>query len=253
LGFAGDETGRKVQLKFRGKTVSLYDFWDKTISETIRTDESNYWLSGWTHVRQVMSEFKTDKELWAAEGAFKMFERWAAETVQFACQQAYILPSSGKKLAGSEATLGDAPVDVTEEDYSAWRTAWMRQVLLAGERTAIVLNDILDDSNVNRLHEGTAVQTNADKEQEELKKQWAKERESERRLEAKRTSGASINFTVLMTNLSIAAVVVPLFLLVANHGMNVGKWVSLAKVMLDGSNGNGTLGSGGRSSAKRWE
>lgn len=67
MGYGNDNNGRKVLVKFRGQTMSLYDVWDHGISEVIRTHESNFWLggeakreenllrvaTGWTHVRAV--------------------------------------------------------------------------------------------------------------------------------------------------------------------------------------------------------
>eukprot|EP00913_Durusdinium_trenchii_P021807 g20490.t1 len=53
VGYANDNSGRKVLVKFRGQTMSLYDVWDHAISEVVRTQESNFWLGGWTHVRAV--------------------------------------------------------------------------------------------------------------------------------------------------------------------------------------------------------
>ena len=46
MGYGNDNNGRKVLVKFRGQTMSLYDVWDHGISETIRTHESNFWLGG---------------------------------------------------------------------------------------------------------------------------------------------------------------------------------------------------------------
>lgn len=253
LGFAGSDTGRAVKLKFRGKEMTLYDFWDKTISETVRDQESNFWLSGWTHVRAVQEDFAKDKELFKSQGAFKAFETWAQETADLACSEAYVL--QGKKLAGPDAGSQSSPVEVTESDYQRWRKVWMRQILLAGERTAIVLNDILDDSKASKLHEGAGVKTNADKKQEEVMKQWQKEREAERKKEPRRTSatGPRIHVGNATTNLGIAAVVVTLFLFVVNHGPNPARWGEMIMSMLEGSSSGNSGGPGGGGPGKRWE
>merc|ERR1712203_379172 len=53
VGFATDDNGRSVQLTYRGKPMSLYDVWDKGVSEDLRNQESGFWLGGWTHVRAI--------------------------------------------------------------------------------------------------------------------------------------------------------------------------------------------------------
>merc|ERR1719426_133306 len=100
LGYTDDNMGKNIQVKYRGHVTTLYNFWDATIGEIIRQDESSFWLGGWTHVGRVRAEFDADKEAYKKEGAFPMFEKWAAETAKFACDTAYKLPSTGKMLAG---------------------------------------------------------------------------------------------------------------------------------------------------------
>eukprot|EP00928_Gymnodinium_smaydae_P086849 TRINITY_DN71265_c0_g1_i1.p1 TRINITY_DN71265_c0_g1~~TRINITY_DN71265_c0_g1_i1.p1 ORF type:complete len:437 (-),score=118.81 TRINITY_DN71265_c0_g1_i1:94-1344(-) len=250
LGFVGDDMGRSVKVNFRGNTISLYDLWDRVVSETVRNEESNFWLGGWTHVRAVQEEFEKDKAEWKSEGAFKMFDKWAAETADFACREAYVVPRTGKKLAGPGAESG--PVEITAEDYQQLRKVWLRQILVAGERTAIVLNDILDAASAARLREGAAVKTNADKNEEEQKKQWAKERD-ERLKNERRSAPSSFQFGVFLTNLSIAAVVVPVFLLIMNGVINPVSWIELLLESASSAGGGASSGLGGRASAKRWE
>eukprot|EP00929_Paragymnodinium_shiwhaense_P008371 TRINITY_DN112324_c0_g1_i1.p1 TRINITY_DN112324_c0_g1~~TRINITY_DN112324_c0_g1_i1.p1 ORF type:complete len:450 (-),score=131.64 TRINITY_DN112324_c0_g1_i1:41-1390(-) len=244
VGYSGDDSGKKVQVKFQGKTMSLYDFWDKTISETVRTEEENFWLGGWTQVRSIMSEWEQDKELWKKEGAFKMFERWAAETVKFACETAYTLPS-GKKLAGPDAASG--PVEIDRSDYMALRSAWLKQILLAGERTAIVLNDILDAKGAAKLVEGQGVKTKADEDDKREKDEWEKQRQEERKKEKKDTGrrptvakGPTFQPRILLINGSIAAVVVSIFLLVVNHGPNPAQWTVMLRTLTQ--EGGGSVG-----------
>jgi len=247
IGFAGDDNGRKVQVNFRGQQMSLYDVWDKGISEVVRSQESGFWLGGWTHVRAISEEFERDKEQWKKDGPFKSFERWADEMMKFACQKAYVHPTTGKKLAGPEADPGPAVID--DAAYQVWRQAWLRQLLIAGERTAIVLNDILDAGGAAKLHEGTGVKTKADDEKEKQKKEWDKERDEILKAEKVARGSPHVNFSVFLTNLSIAAVVVPLFLLVANYGLNPRIYVALFKTLTESG------GSGGHSPnpGKRWE
>eukprot|EP00438_Fugacium_kawagutii_P006092 Skav213785 [mRNA] locus=scaffold1122:36524:39640:- [translate_table: standard] len=168
-----------------GETMSLYDVWDHAISEVVRTQESNFWLGGlgpsWVKLLPSgcgpwEAEAGRTRRTWRVaykraatradrdqDGPFKSFERWLDEAVQFTCSKvdqlllskdgwvaigqlpvvdallpnvvAYVHPLTGKKLAGPEAETGQ-PVEIDESAY---------QDGIAGERTAIVLNDILDN------------------------------------------------------------------------------------------------------------
>lgn len=68
-------------------------------------------------------------------------------------------------LGGPSADPGHI-VDIDDAAYRAWRGAWLKQILLAGARTAIVLNDILDASGAARLERRSGVSTRADEAKE---------------------------------------------------------------------------------------
>merc|ERR1712232_1359044 len=239
------------KLKYNGKETSLYEFWDATIGNMIRDRESNFWLGGWTHVRDIQGEFEKDKALWKDQGATKAFESWAKETVKFACDTVYKL-MSGKKLAGPDAAPG--PIEITAADFQAWRAAWLRQILVAGERTAIVLNDILDANTAAKLNVKPSVKTNEDKRQEEEQKQWDKERKEREKSEPRRTSssGPLIHWGNFLTNLGISAVVVPVFLAIVNFGPNPAQWSAIVLGLMDSAEQKTNTGGGGRVS-KRFE
>lgn len=219
VGYSTDDNGHEVQVKFNGKQMSLFDFWDKAISEEVRTKESGFWYGGWTHVRSVQAEFQKDKELWK-KGSFYAFDAWLEDTMNFACKTAYVLPSTGKKLVGEGAPA--QPIEISAADYRQWREGWLRQILLAGARTAIVLNDILDVKAAAKLDTRSAVQTDADKEKAKEQAEWEKEREKMQKAEGSRprSGGPWFNPYIIAKNMAIAAVTVPLFLLFVNHGMN---------------------------------
>jgi len=248
VGYAVDDNGRNTMVKFRGKTISLYEVWDSAISEAVRTTESNFWLGGWTHVRAVGSEYESDKQKWKEEGSDKSFERWLDESVKFACEKAYTHPITGKKLAGPGAEAG--PVEIGEDAYQEWRQMWLQRILIAGERTAIVLNDILDAKGAARLAKGGKVQTKADEEKAKEMAEWEQERVKQRKEERKsRSAPPMFNASVFMTNLSIAIVTVPLTILVATHGLNPLTYQDLIKSLLETPTG----GSAPKGPGKRFE
>ncbi|CAE7842369.1 ENDO2, partial [Symbiodinium necroappetens] len=213
----------------------------------------------WTHVRAVScraaersekcSEWDFDKRKWKEDGAFKSFDRWMEEAVQFSCKKAYTHPLTGQKLAGPDAE-GSEPVEIDEAAYQEWRHLWLRQILIAGERTAIVLNDILDNKGAARLATGSKVHTKADEEKAKEQAAWEQERLKRQKEERRtRTSGSLINVGAFMTNLFVAIITVPIFLLVANHGLNPQTYAGLIRSILAGSGNSDTV----KGPAKRFE
>lgn len=248
VGFSTDDNGHAVQVKFQGKEMTLYDFWDKGISEAVREQESGFWYGGFTHVRQVQSEFERDKELFQKEGAFGAFESWLEETVDFACKTAYTHPVTGKKLVGPDAPA--QPVEIDQHAYQMVKDKWLRQLLVAGARTAIVLNDILDAKGAAKLKEGSTVQTDADKAKAEEEKEWDKKRDEMQKSQGRRVSVSAVtsywNPAVLVKNLCIAAVTVPLFLAFVNHGLNPQVYYELLMKYVEPTAPSGGGGGGGK-------
>jgi len=145
-------------------------------------------------------------------------------------------------------------VVIDDSAYMAWRQKWLRLILLAGERTAIVLNDILDAGGAQKLHKGTKVHTHADiKEAEELKKISG---ERDKILKAERLARGSAHFNPrnFFCNLCIAVVTLPVFLLVANYGLNPYEYKMLIKsLMAPSENSGGDSSASGKTNAKRVE
>merc|ERR1739848_838388 len=146
-----------------------------------------------------------------------MFEKWAEETSKFACEKAHKL-TDGKYVAEHSP-----PVEIDEGTYQEWRSAWLRQILWAGERTAIILNDILDDKGAKKLSEGSKIHTKADDKAEEQSKIDEAERKEWQKnspvYQAKKGAdpNAMQNF---LSNLMIAVIVVPCIVLVVQYDMN---------------------------------
>lgn len=258
VGYTSDDNGHAVKVKFRGKEMSLYDFWDKGIGETIRTEQSGFWYGGWTHVRAISSEHQADKDFWKKEGSFASFDKWMHESVMFACEKVYVHPTTGKKLAGPGADLGQV-VEIDEGAYQAWNKMWLRQILMAGQRTAIVLNDILDASGAKKLDNKAKVTTKADEEKAKEYKTLEEERKKNPRFTAgggSRISPAHVNIPVLLTNFGIACVTVPLFMVVVNYGLNPQVWYTTVLALLEtdkGGGGDGAPNGAAGRSVKRTE
>merc|ERR1719387_1976458 len=166
-----------------------------------------------------------------------MFDEWLEESQRLACETGYKHPTTGKMLAGPEAAGG-----VVELDESAFEQL-LRQVLLAGERIAIVLNDILDAKGAKKLHEGSTVKTNADEEEKRQKEEWAKEAAERRKKEKQQSRGTSsvgMDGGVFLTNLFIAAVTVPAFLVFVNYGFDPRSLRQALASLTEGGSGGGS-------------
>jgi hypothetical protein len=62
LGYSADDMGRNFKVKFRGKELSLYDFWDKEIGEVVRKHESNFWLEDGLTMPGLSQSFRKTKQ-----------------------------------------------------------------------------------------------------------------------------------------------------------------------------------------------
>lgn len=248
VAWESDSMGKNVQVKVKGKQMSLYDLWDKGVSEFIRTEESNFWLGGWTHVSAIQKEFQEDSAAWKRDGAFKTFDRWMDEAVKFACETAYTHPETRGKLGGPDAP--GSPVDIGQSGYFQIRQQWLRQVLLAGQRTAIVLNDILDAKGASKLSEGSQVHTKQDDKKVEEEEAWEKELAERKKKEPAAYVGTKYrgSYSHGVTNLMIAAVVVPMFIVVTNYGVDPTKYVNALSAWA-----NAPKSSSGGGSMKRFD
>lgn len=228
VGFAGDDMGREVKVRFRGKVMSLYDLWDSGISQVIRTEESSFWLGGWTHVGRIFHEFTHEQREWKKSKPFDMYDKWMEENVKFACEVAYKL-RNGVAVAGPGGQKG--VIDIDDSEFVHLREMLIHQVLLGGARTAIVLNDILDVEGAKQLHEGTNVHTRADDIERKQHEEWAKFKSSGSDKSSKSRSLSSVpwSWSNFCTNISIAIIVIPLFFVVANNGLNRKAYVEMFK------------------------
>jgi len=153
LGFVEGDMGKNISVMFRGKSSTLFDVWDKELTQAVMKDSPGFWWGGWTHVGRTRSEFEMDNARWKTSGV-KMFDEWASETLKFACNEVYTNPMTGKRVADEAAGNGGV-FHLDESLFELWKRAMLSKMLVAGARTAIVLNSIL----VHRpdLHGGNGV------------------------------------------------------------------------------------------------
>mmetsp|Transcript_13355 Transcript_13355/g.30457 ORF Transcript_13355/g.30457 Transcript_13355/m.30457 type:complete len:379 (+) Transcript_13355:51-1187(+) len=151
LGFAGNDCGRNLTVQFRGKTTTLFDFWDTEMTQAIMKDSPGFWWGGWTHVQRTRSEYEKDSRAWEKEGV-AMFDRWADENLKSTCEDIYREPVTHRNI-----TAEIAPVRITERMYESWKQELLSKMLVAGARTAIVLNSILQHRVGPAMHDGTAI------------------------------------------------------------------------------------------------
>jgi hypothetical protein len=150
LGFESHNSGKEIQVEYRGKTMDLFTFLDSGISAEVLQHENQFWWSGWTNIREERQEYAEDQQTWKKLGAAS-FDKWANETARIVCDTVERLPTTKQPLG----KRGDK-VRVDTSLYEAWRRdVVLKQILRAGGRLAIVLNGILDTRKA-KLKEGTA-------------------------------------------------------------------------------------------------
>jgi len=164
LGFDEGDMGREIKVFFRGNVISLFELFDAAISQAVINDTPNFWWSGWTHVTRTRSQFDRDTDEWKSKG-IDLIDKWAAETVHFACTTVYVNPVTGKNITDE---LNDGVFRVDESVYSVWKHSTLNQLLIAGARVAIVLNSILQHRE-GQLKAGTGVTDVEDEDEDGLK------------------------------------------------------------------------------------
>merc|ERR1719253_2391235 len=97
-----------------------------------------------------------------------MFDQWASESVKFACEDVYRNPVTGGRIA-DEMQQNGGTFRVDNDLFEAWKREMLSKILVAGARTAIVVNSILAQREVGQLHAGSGV-TELEGEEEEAAK-----------------------------------------------------------------------------------
>lgn len=155
LGFDDGDMGRNITVSFRGRTMSLYDLWDKELTQAVMKDSPGFWWGGWTHVQRTRTEYEKDSARWKTDGV-AMFEQWATESLQFACEYVYRNPISGLRI-DEEAQQHGGVFKIDDQLFEAWKREMLSKILVAGARTAIVVNSILAQREAGTLHSGSGV------------------------------------------------------------------------------------------------
>merc|ERR1712039_247134 len=100
-----------------------------------------------------MGEFENDGAAWKKDGV-ALLSKWATETANYLCENVYRNPYSGKQLSEE---VQNGVFRLQENLYELWKREMLSKMLVAGARTAIVLNAILDQREAANLGGGTSV------------------------------------------------------------------------------------------------
>jgi len=153
FGVAGAE-GENLTVNFRGKMHSMYAIWDAEITQATIKESPAFWWGGWTHVQRTRIEYERDGARWTKDGVLE-FERWANESADYLCEHVYRHPTTGKDLLPE---LQSGSFRLSEDLFQTWKREMLSKMLVAGARTAIVLNSVLQHrEGQHELHGGTAV------------------------------------------------------------------------------------------------
>ncbi|CAJ1443731.1 unnamed protein product [Effrenium voratum] len=153
FGTGDTDMGRNITVLFRDKKTNLFDVWDKELTQSVIRNEPHFWWGGWTHVQRTRVEYERDSEQFKKEHE-TLLTRWADESAKFMCDSVYRNPVTGKQI--TEELDSNGVFRLSEELYDVWKREMFSKMLVAGARTAIVLNSILHHRE-GQLHAGTAV------------------------------------------------------------------------------------------------
>eukprot|EP00922_Rhytidocystis_sp_ex-Travisia-forbesii_P057784 GHVS01085525.1.p1 GENE.GHVS01085525.1~~GHVS01085525.1.p1 ORF type:complete len:382 (+),score=73.19 GHVS01085525.1:127-1272(+) len=153
VGFDSNDMGRGLMGSFQGsgervQPTSLYGYWDDQLIDKIVRERPQSWNSGWTHVQSIPARYDKEKQRFA-EKKENVFDDWAAESLKLSCDSVYRHPVSHHRMS-----KGFKIDNVLE---SVWFELIRQQLLLAGARVAIVLNDILQSREASKLRVGNSV------------------------------------------------------------------------------------------------
>ncbi|KAF4681919.1 hypothetical protein FOZ60_011360 [Perkinsus olseni] len=149
-----DDFGRKTLVALpNGSVMSLYELWDHDIIQSTIQNHPQFWWSGWTHIQRVdTNTYNADKKAWQEDNTAAL-TKWCQENAEFANQFIYTNPLTNERFPLG----GDAPIEVDAALLDKWRQLLIQRILLAGSRTAIILNDILESSAAPGLRSGSIV------------------------------------------------------------------------------------------------
>eukprot|EP00919_Chromeraceae_sp_WS-2016_P052234 GHVR01123862.1.p1 GENE.GHVR01123862.1~~GHVR01123862.1.p1 ORF type:complete len:377 (+),score=62.79 GHVR01123862.1:33-1133(+) len=150
FGFESDDNGRAIRLNYNGKNTTLFKLWETEIVQTLMRSNPSYWLGGWTHVNSIKSVYDQEKALFK-EDPMKTFDKWATDTVKFMCENVYTLSRTGERLTDIKGVV------LTQEDDNKMRELVKKQILLAGARVAIVLEDVLQGRESSSIKPGSKI------------------------------------------------------------------------------------------------
>eukprot|EP00421_Protoceratium_reticulatum_P063790 CAMPEP_0168425806 /NCGR_PEP_ID=MMETSP0228-20121227/35511_1 /TAXON_ID=133427 /ORGANISM="Protoceratium reticulatum, Strain CCCM 535 (=CCMP 1889)" /LENGTH=348 /DNA_ID=CAMNT_0008439805 /DNA_START=10 /DNA_END=1056 /DNA_ORIENTATION=- len=201
-----DDLGRNFTVMFRGKKLSLYDMWDREIAQTVIKESPGFWWGGWTHVQRTRVEYEKDGRQWKQDGV-ALLDRWADETARYMCENVYRNPITGRNIVDE---VQNGVFRVEENLYELWKREMLSHMLVAGARTAIVLNAI--NREAENLQGGTAV-SGIEAEEDEERKAASGGRKADAAHMAHTHQGVSAAFT----NFGIFAAVLVIFLQVMKY------------------------------------
>jgi len=146
----------KRQITFKGKTMSLFDFWDKTIVQHVKNTQPGFWQGGWTRVDAVKRDYNQDTASWKRLGQKapnELLPKWATENAILACEI--------EKALGPQK--GEEPTVLSPRVIDNWIEKMEQRILIAGARTAIVLNSLLHTTIKHEIKKGSGVKVKEEK------------------------------------------------------------------------------------------
>lgn len=127
-------------LSFDGEIHDVYEFLDGGIGSIMKKRSSNWWNSGWTHLRNIPNTVEEEAELWKKLTPEQAFLRWMGQSFQGYKEVMTLIEDSGYSL--------------DEEEFTVLSDKLKKTILAAGARTALVLTHLLQESSNLRMSGG---------------------------------------------------------------------------------------------------
>eukprot|EP00933_Yihiella_yeosuensis_P078347 TRINITY_DN8970_c0_g1_i1.p1 TRINITY_DN8970_c0_g1~~TRINITY_DN8970_c0_g1_i1.p1 ORF type:complete len:420 (+),score=63.07 TRINITY_DN8970_c0_g1_i1:43-1302(+) len=128
--------GADIMIKYRDQESNMFDFFESVITKKIpkKYNKASF------HPNSEDKDYNDNSAKWEHKVPTELFSDWSKDVAEQLCTE-IIQPMTVNHADGSKI---DSPYELTEEMYQKWLKLVEKLTLLAGERVAFILDDILE-------------------------------------------------------------------------------------------------------------
>jgi len=128
--------GRDIEVKFRGETYTLYQFWEDYLPNHLLGPRPS--SDGSSKLDKAYSK---ETEKWGSLRHEDLFSRWAVNSAQKLCESVYAPIMTHDRNGDYIVEKG---YEISEELFQKWASLAEEMLTLAGEHLAYVFNEIIE-------------------------------------------------------------------------------------------------------------